>query len=138
MSGRWRSKSEGKLTGRVCGSWNAERSSSGRPASPGNLPMRTASWLRVCASAFSSGGRFARVCASCARCASTSERELLLDQLELALLRIGDLARRADLLAQRRLAERGRGDVPGQRKIGGLELKALEVYSRLQRLELAP
>src|SRR5712691_9306912 len=72
------------------------------------------------------------------RARNGAEGELLLDQLELALLRIGDLARRADLLAQRRLAERGGGDVPGQRKIGGLELKALEVYARLQRLELAP
>src|SRR6266571_4364723 len=67
-----------------------------------------------------------------------AERKLLLDQLHLALLRLGDLARRANLLPQRRFAERGGGDVPRQRKISGLELKALEVYARLQRLELAP
>src|SRR6267378_8587891 len=67
-----------------------------------------------------------------------AERKLLLDQLQLALLRIDDIARRADLLAQRRLAEHGGRDVPRQRKVGGLELKALELYARLQRLELAP
>src|SRR5437867_994549 len=67
-----------------------------------------------------------------------AERKLLLDQLQLAFLRIDDIARRADLLAQRRLAECGGRDVPRQRKVGGLELKALEVYARLQRLELAP
>ena len=67
-----------------------------------------------------------------------SERKLLLDQLQLAVLRIDDIARRAELLAQRRLPERGGRDVPRQRKVGGLELKALELYARLQRLELAP
>src|SRR3989475_7605534 len=67
-----------------------------------------------------------------------AELKLLLDQLRLAVLRIDDVARRADLLAQRRLAECGGRDVPRQRKVGGLELKALEVYARLQRLELAP
>src|SRR5437867_10834257 len=49
-----------------------------------------------------------------------AERKLLLDQLHLALLRLGDLARRANLLPQRRFAERGGGDVPRQRKVGGL------------------
>src|SRR5712671_3566641 len=72
------------------------------------------------------------------RARNGAELELLLDQLQLALLRIDDIARRADLLAQRRLAERGGRDVRRQRKIGGLELKALEVYARAQRLELAP
>src|SRR5882724_5388069 len=72
------------------------------------------------------------------RARNGADGELLLDQLELELLRSGDLARREDLLAQRRLAERGGGDVRGQRKIRGFELKALEVYSRAQRLELAP
>src|SRR5712691_4816470 len=72
------------------------------------------------------------------RARNGADGELLLDQLELELLRSGDLARREDLLAQRRLAERGGGDVRGQRKIRGFELKALEVYSRTQRLELAP
>src|SRR5256885_1895267 len=67
-----------------------------------------------------------------------SERKLLLDQLQLAVLRTDDIARRADLLAQRRLAERGGRDVPRERKVGGLDLEALEVYARLQRLELAP
>src|SRR6266568_5235358 len=67
-----------------------------------------------------------------------AERKLLLDQLHLALLRLGDLARRANLLPQRRFAERGGGDIPRQRKICGLELKALEIYARLQGLELAP
>ncbi len=72
----------------------------------------------------------------CAR--ESAERKLLLDQLQLAVLRIDDIARRADLLAQRRLAESGCRDVPSQRKVGGFELKALELYARLQRLELAP
>src|SRR6266851_57882 len=72
------------------------------------------------------------------RARNGADGELLLDQLELELLRFGDLARREDLLAQRRLAERGGGDVRGQRKIRGFELKALEVYSRMQRLEFAP
>src|SRR6266699_3046710 len=72
------------------------------------------------------------------RARNGAELELLLDQLQLALLRIHDIARRTNLLAQRRLAERGGGDVPCQRKVGGLELKALEVDARLQRLELAP
>src|SRR6267378_145271 len=67
-----------------------------------------------------------------------AELELLLDQPGLALLRIDDIARCADLLAQRRLAERGGRNVRCQRKVGGLELKALEVYARAQRLELAP
>src|SRR5258708_17098871 len=72
------------------------------------------------------------------RARNGADGELLLDQLELELLRFGDLARREDLLAQRRLAERGGRDVRCQRKVGGLELKALEVYARAQRLELAP
>src|SRR5712692_7095220 len=44
------------------------------------------------------------------RARNGAEGELLLDQLELALLRIGDLARRPDLLAKRGLAERCRRD----------------------------
>src|SRR5439155_8414444 len=68
------------------------------------------------------------------RARESAERKLLLDQLQLAVLRIDDIARRADLLAQRRLAERGGRDVPSQRKVGGFELKALELYARLQRL----
>src|SRR5881396_3413407 len=72
------------------------------------------------------------------RARERAERKLLLDQLQLALLRIDDIARRTDLLAQRRLAERGGRDVPRQRKVCGLDLKALEVYAGLQRLELAP
>src|SRR6266581_5195 len=72
------------------------------------------------------------------RARNGAELELLLDQLQLALLRIDDIARRTDLLAQRRLAERGGRDVPRQRKVGGLDLETLEVYARLQRLELAP
>src|SRR5712691_7344258 len=72
------------------------------------------------------------------RARNGADRELLLDQPKLALLRFGDLARREDLLAQRCLAERGGRDVPGQRKKCGLELKALEVYARPQGLELAP
>src|SRR5258708_1931801 len=72
------------------------------------------------------------------RARNGAEFELLLDQLQLAFLRIDDIARRPDLLAQRRLAERGGRDVPRQRKVGGLDLETLEVYARLQRLELAP
>src|SRR5882672_8114023 len=72
------------------------------------------------------------------RARNGADRELLLDQPKLELLRSGDLARREDLLAQRCLAERGSRDVPRQRKKCGLELKALEVYARSQGLELAP
>ena len=40
------------------------------PASLGNAPASTASWWRVCASCFSSGGSVARVCATCVCCAT--------------------------------------------------------------------
>ncbi len=56
------------------------------------------------------------------RARNGAEVKLLLDQLELALLRIGDPARRADLLAKRGLAERCRRDVSREREIGRFKL----------------
>ena len=66
-----------------------------------------------------------------------TEGELLLHELQLAILRLDDLARRADLLAQRRFAKSGGRDVRRERKVSSLELEALEFDPRLQRLELA-
>ncbi len=57
---------------------------------------------------------------------------------ELARLEREDLLCRGDLLAQRRFADRGGDDVAGQHQARRLELVALVVYLRAQRLQLAP
>ena len=55
MSGRWRTREEGRLMGSSPGRFSFSRSNTGSAASLGSLPVYTASRLRVWAKSFSSG-----------------------------------------------------------------------------------
>ena len=67
-----------------------------------------------------------------------AELELLLDQVQLLLLRRQDLLGRPDLVAQRRLLHRRRHDVCGEGELDAFQLETLVIDLRLQRLQFTP
>jgi len=117
MSGRWRTRSEGRLTGDSAAA-GTPKIELGQPRLVRKLADQDCKLIAGLREGLLERRqvrarlRALRALREHVRTREGAERKLLLDQLQLAFLRIDDIARRADLLAQRRFAERGGRDVP--------------------------